>query len=380
MKILLAPDSFKGSLTSLRVIELLEAAARPHFPNAGIIRLPIADGGEGTVDSIITATGGEYRRAEVTGPLGKPVNAVYGITGGRTAVIEMAQASGLTLLSEAQRDPRLTTTYGTGELILAALNEGIRDFIIGIGGSATNDGGIGAAQALGVSFTDADGGEVGFGGGELSRINSIELKHMDPRIKESRITVICDVSNPLTGETGATAVYGPQKGVTPELFGQLEKGMLNYLEVVKKCTGLDMNSIPGSGAAGGLGAALAGFFGAALKPGIDTILDYVSFDELLEGVELVVTGEGRIDGQSVYGKVPVGIAKRCRPKNVRVVAIVGAMGPNAQRVYEYGIDSIMTLVNRDMSLEEALAQAEELLEDAADRMFRLIKAGMGIRS
>ena len=381
MKILLAPDSFKGTMTSIEVIEYLEQAAKSHFSPLEVVKVPIADGGEGTVDSLVMATGGEYRTVEVTGPLeGKRIQAKYGIIGGKTAVIEMAQASGITLIRPEQRNPLTATTFGTGELIKAALDEGIRDFLIGIGGSATNDGGIGAVQALGISFTDERGMEIGFGGKELARIEKIHLEHLDPRIAESRITVICDVSNPLTGPKGATAVYGPQKGVTEKLFGILEAGMENYEKLIMEATGLDMSAIPGTGAAGGLGAALVAFLGAVLKPGIDTILDFVNYEKLLEGVDLVVTGEGRIDGQSVYGKVPVGVAKRSKLKNIPVAVITGGMGHEASKVFDFGIDSIMPLINKDMTLEEALSNSEKLMLDAADRMFRFIKIGMTINT
>lgn len=380
MKIVLAPDSFKGSFSSLEVIEHLEEVARRHFSPLEVVKVPIADGGEGTVDALVTAAKGEYRTVEVMGPLPEMrVKAKYGIIHGKTAVIEMAQASGLPLIPTGKRDPLNATTYGTGELIRKALDEGIRDFIIGIGGSATNDGGIGAAQALGVKFLDGSGKEVGLGGKQLQHIEKIILDDMDPRIKESTITVICDVSNPLTGPHGATAVYGPQKGVTEETFNILESGMKNYERLIKETTGMDMSKVPGSGAAGGLGAALVAFFGAVLKPGIDTILDYVRFEELIEGADLVITGEGRIDGQSLYGKVPVGIARRCKSKGVKVIAIVGGMGPGAQKVYDCGIASIMPIVNAPISLDEAIARSQELLKDAADRMFRFIKLGMELK-
>jgi len=380
LKIVLAPDSFKGSFSSLEVIEHLEEVARRHFSPLEVVKVPIADGGEGTVDALVTTAKGEYRTVEVMGPLPEMrVKAKYGIIHGKTAVIEMAQASGLPLIPTGKRDPLNATTYGTGELIRKALDEGIRDFIIGIGGSATNDGGIGAAQALGVKFLDRFGKEVGLGGKQLQHIEKIILDDMDPRIKESTITVICDVSNPLTGPHGATAVYGPQKGVTEETFNILESGMKNYERLIKETTGMDMSKVPGSGAAGGLGAALVAFFGAVLKPGIDTILDYVRFEELIEGADLVITGEGRIDGQSLYGKVPVGIARRCKSKGVKVIAIVGGMGPGAQKVYDCGIASIMPIVNAPISLDEAIARSQELLKDAADRMFRFIKLGMELK-
>jgi len=377
VKIILAPDSFKGTFSSLEVIQYLEEAAIRNLGQVDIIKVPIADGGEGTVDCLVAAANGEYRTVKVMGPLKQMrVEAKYGIINGKTAVIEMAQASGLPLVPVHKRDPLNATTYGTGQMIKAALDEGIRDFIIGIGGSATNDGGIGAAQALGVEFLDRDNHLIGFGGKELGRISRIVPDGIDPRIRESTITVICDVTNPLTGPNGATAVYGPQKGVDESSFDILETGMKNYERLIKEISGMDMSQIPGSGAAGGLGAALVAFFGAVLKPGIDTVLDYVDFDELLDGADFVVTGEGRIDGQSIYGKVPIGIAKRCMAKGIKVIAIVGGIGQKVEKVYDNGIYSIMPTVNAPMSLDEAMDRGEELLKDAADRMFKFIRLGM----
>lgn len=380
MKIILAPDSFKGTLSSMEIIEHLEEGARRYFDPVDIIKVPIADGGEGTVDALVIATDGEYRSVEVMGPLSNQrVIAKYGIINKKTAVIEMAQASGLPLVKKGEQNPLLTTTYGTGEMIKAALNEGIRDFVIGIGGSATNDGGIGACQALGGNFSDKNGKEVGFGGQELSRIKNIFIGDMDNRIKESTFNVICDVDNPLVGPEGATAIYGPQKGVTEDNFHILEAGMINYQTLIKAVTRLNMADIPGSGAAGGLGAALVAFFAGTLKPGIDAVLDYVNFSELVRDADLVVTGEGRIDSQSIYGKVPVGVAKLCKPLNIPVVAVVGGMGPGAEKVYDFGIHSIITTVNSPMPLEEALSNADELMGNAADRLFRFIKAGYEVR-
>ena len=379
MKIVLAPDSFKGTMSSMEVIEHLAAAAKKHFNQVEIIKVPIADGGEGTVDALVSALNGEYRHVEACGPLGSPVRAKYGIVNGDTAVIEMAQASGIMLLEPGQLNPLYTTTYGTGQLIKAALDDGIRKIIIGIGGSATNDGGIGAAQALGVRFLDADNNEVGFGGKELSRINHIFISGLDERIQSTQITVICDVSNPLTGETGATRTFGPQKGATPEMLEELEQGMVHYSQVVRDKLGIAVNSIPGSGAAGGMGAALIGFLGAELCSGINVVLDLVGFDGILDGADLVVTGEGRIDGQTVFGKVPVGIAGRCKSKGVRVIAVAGCLGQDSEKVYDFGIDGIMQTVQKDMSLEEALKRAGEDLSAAAERMFRLIKVGMELK-
>ena len=380
MKILLAPDSFKGTMTSMEIISFLEEAATLHFDPLEIVKLPLADGGEGTVDTLLFIKGGKYEWAEVTGPLGEKVKAKYGIIEDKTAVIEMAQASGLPLIDRKDRNPLLTTTYGTGELIKDAIEKGIRNFIIGIGGSATNDGGIGALQALGVKFLDEKGNEIGFGGKELGKIKHIELENIDRRIKESNFIVMCDVDNPLTGDRGASFVFGPQKGATKEMLEILENGMRNYAEVIRNELGINVNEIPGAGAAGGLGAALHCFLGAQLKPGIDTILDFANFDEMLKGVDFVVTGEGKMDKQSIFGKAPSGIAKRCRKYGTKAVAIVGSMGEGAEEIYKYGIESIMPTVNKEMSLDEALSRAKELLAGAADRMFRFIKVGMEIKS
>lgn len=379
MKVLIAPDSFKGSLSSYEIIDIVERAVYKHFEDAEVIKLPIADGGEGTVEAIVTACAGMYCTEEVLDPLCRPITATYGIiNGGRTAVIEMAEASGIMLLEEEEKNPLIATTYGTGQLIKAALDKGIRDIIIGIGGSATNDGGIGAAKAVGVKFLDAQGKEVGHGGRELENIKNIDISGLDPRLKDSSIKVICDVTNPLLGEDGATFVYGPQKGVREWELCKLEAGMRNYGALLKELAGEDVGEVAGAGAAGGLGVALLTFFGAHLAPGIDTILDIVNFEKLLEDVDLVITGEGNMDGQSIYGKVPVGIGRRCKKQNIPVLAIVGGMGDDAQKVYDYGIDSIMVTVNRSMSLDEAIERAEELLYDGIDRALRMIGMGMYI--
>jgi len=409
MKMIFAPDSFKGTLSSIEVIEILRRSAGLHFPDAEIIALPIADGGEGTVDAIVTALGGEFCFAEVTGPLpSMVVRAKYGMINllsndttsvtkasvrkvaiknaavRKVAVIEMAQASGLPLLTAEQRNPLKTTTFGTGELISVALNEGADEIILGIGGSATNDGGIGAAAALGVKFLTSGKMPLNsFAGGDLGKITGIDLSDVDPRLMKCKITIICDVKNPLTGPTGATRIFGPQKGASPEILEILEDGMCSYAKIIDemhmKSSGGSISSISGTGAAGGLAVPFLAFFNAGLKPGITTILDLADFDNLLEGASLVITGEGRIDGQSVFGKVPVGVASRCKLKNVPCIAIVGAIGDGAAQVYDYGIDSIMSIYNKNMTLEDALEKNASLLVEAADRMFRMIKTGFMIR-
>jgi len=378
MKVIVAPDSFKGSSTSIAVANAIEKGIKKVFPDAEVIKIPIADGGEGTVEALVLGAGGTFKEVDVKGPLGETVKARYGVLNNGSAVIEMASASGLPLVPENLRNPLVTTTYGTGELIRAALNEGCKKIIIGIGGSATNDGGIGMAQALGVSFKDSENCELGFGGGQLDKLETIDISGIDPRLKDTEIIVACDVSNPLCGERGASAVYGPQKGATPEMVKQLDSNLRHYAEKIKAQLGMDIADIPGSGAAGGLGAGLIVFCGARLKSGIETVLDEVGIDTHLPTADLVITGEGRIDSQSVYGKVPVGVGQRVKKYNKPVLAIVGGIGQGAQAVYEYGVDGIMSIVNNAMPLSEAMERSSELLEDAAERVMRIIKMGMDI--
>ena len=381
MKIVISPDSFKGSNSSIRVATLIEQGVRKVYPDAEIVKIPIADGGEGTVEAAVLGGNGQYRELEVTGPLGEKLTARYGILPGqgtkegKSAVIEMAAASGLPLVAEDKRNPLFTTTYGTGELIRAALDEGCREILIGIGGSATNDAGVGMAQALGWSFKDKNGKEEGFGGKELSKIAVIDNSKVDSRLEQCRVTVACDVTNPLFGKTGAAHVYGPQKGATPEIVEELDQNLRLFAKIVESQLGRDISQEPGSGAAGGLGAGLMIFCGAELKSGIDAMLDIVRFEDHLESTDLVITGEGAIDGQTTYGKVPVGIAKRTQAYNVPVLAIVGDIGTGAEAVYEHGIHGIMSTVNRAMPLAEAMAQSAPLLEDAAERVMRIIRIG-----
>lgn len=381
MKIVLAPDSFKGSLSSLEVIKVLTDSAQNIFGDVEIIDVPMADGGEGTIDALLISSGGTSERVCVTGPMGNRVDAVIGyIHEGKTAVLEMAQASGLTLVPEGKKDPLEAASYGTGEMIRTVLDKGIRDIIIGIGGSATNDGGMGAMRALGVRFTDSGGNELKGKGADLELVSKIDTSGLHPGVPESRITVICDVSNPLLGGCGATYIYGPQKGVTPELLQRLDNGMARYIGVVEKTLGKKIASICGSGAAGGMGAALMAFLNAELKPGIDVILDSVEFEKLIKGASFVVTGEGCIDEQSVrFGKVPAGIMKQCAPEKVPVVAIAGGMGKGAELFWQDNLGSIMTTVNGVMTLDKAMSDSKKLLKNAADRMFLLIKIGMCIR-
>jgi glycerate kinase len=378
MKIIIAPDSFKGSNTSIMVANTIERGIRKVFPDAEVVKIPIADGGEGTVEALVLGAGGTFREVDVKGPLGETIKAIYGILDNGTAVIEMASASGLPLVPENLRNPLVSTTYGTGELIKAAMNEGCKRIVIGIGGSATNDGGIGMAQALGASFKDSEGRELGFGGGELDKLDTIDISGIDSRLKDVEFVVACDVSNPLCGERGASAVYGPQKGATPEMVEQLDGNLRHYAEKIKTQLGMDIVDTPGAGAAGGLGAGLIVFCGASLKSGIETVLDVVEIDKHLPTADFVITGEGKIDSQSIYGKVPVGVGQRVKKYNKPVLAIVGDIGQGAQAVYEYGVDGIMSTVNKAMPLSEAMGRSAELLEDATERVMRIVKIGMDI--
>ena len=378
MKFLFASDSFKGTLSSRRTAELLTRAAQEIFPDCECRCLEVADGGEGTTEAVLSAAGGRRMEAMVCDPLWERRKACYAALDGRRAVMEMAAASGLPLVPAELRDPRNTTSYGTGELIRDALDKGFRDLSIAIGGSATNDGGIGCMRALGVRFLDEDGNELSGCGGDLIKIRSIDRSGLDPRLRDTHVTVMCDVTNPLCGENGATHTFGKQKGGTPEILDELEAGMENYRELLRREFGIDMDEEPGAGAAGGLGAALLSFLRAELRSGIETVLDLIEFDKKLEGVSLVVTGEGRADWQSVFGKVMQGVGRRCLRQGVPAVAIVGSMGDGAEQIFDYGIESMITTVNGVMPLEEALERAEELYLGAARRLFRMLRAARSL--
>lgn len=376
MRFLFASDSFKGTLSSQRTAELLTIAAEEIFPGCECSSIEVADGGEGTTDAVLSAVKGERISVAVHGPLWEEGQAFYGKLDDRRAVMEMAAASGLPLIPLEKRDPCKATTYGTGEMIRDALERGFRDISIAIGGSATNDGGIGCMRALGVRFLDEQGAELDGCGEDLIRIKEIDVSGLDPRIKECRFTVMCDVTNPLCGEDGATYTFGKQKGGTPEILERLEAGMCSYRDLLLKQFGVDMDQVPGAGAAGGLGAALMVFLKGTLKSGIETVLDLVDFDKKLEGVSLVVTGEGATDWQSVYGKVMQGVGIHCKKKGIPAAAVVGSMGKGAEDIFDYGIESMITTVNGIMPLEDALSNAEELYLGAARRMFRMIRSGL----
>lgn len=365
-KVVIAPDSFKESLSALEVAEAIERGFRQIFPQVQYVKLPMADGGEGTVDSMVAATGGEIVRAEVTGPLGQPVQAFYGLLGeGETAVIEMAAASGLHLAPKAQRDPCMTTSYGTGELILAALERGVKAIILGIGGSATNDGGAGMLQALGVKLLDDQRQCLQPGGAALAQLAYIDLSGMDPRLQQVNITAACDVDNPLCGANGASAVFGPQKGATPETVAQLDAALRHYGTLLEQATGREVINVPGAGAAGGMGAALLGMLNARLRPGIEIVIETLRLEEALRDADLVITGEGRLDSQSIHGKTPIGVARVAKRYGLPVIGIAGSLSKDYQVVHQHGIDAAFSVLDRVVSLEEALAEAADNLEVTA---------------
>lgn len=378
MKFLFASDSFKGTLSSEKTSELLTKAAKEVFGECECIGVPVADGGEGTTEAVMKAVKGEKIPVSVHGPLMEQREAFFGKIDETKAILEMAAASGLPFVPEDKRDPGKTTSYGTGELIKAALERGYTDITIAIGGSATNDGGMGCMRALGVKFLDENGAELEGIGADLKKVAHIDCSAMDCRVKDATFTVMCDVTNPLCGKDGATYTFGRQKGATNEILDELEEGMCNYRDVIIREFGVNADNIPGAGAAGGLGAALTVFLKAELKAGIETVLDLIDFDKYLKGVSLVVTGEGMLDWQSCFGKVVQGVGKRCKKHGVPAVALVGSMGEGAEQIYDYGISSIMTTVNAVRELDEVLEKAGELYYGAAIRMFRLLKIGMGL--
>ena len=376
MKFLFASDSLKGTLSSDDTGRLLAKAAKEVFPACICEGIPVADGGEGTVDAVIRAVQGQQIRVKAQDPLMQTRETYYGKLDENRAIIEMALASGYALVPAEKRNPLYTSSYGTGELIRDAIDRGFRDITIAIGGSATNDGGMGCMRALGVRFLDRAGRELMGNGSDLGRLAAIDDSGLDPRIADAVFTVMCDVTNPLCGENGATYTFGPQKGATPEILERLERGMENYRDILIRTYDMNPDTIPGSGAAGGLGAALLVFLRAQLKSGIETVLDLIEFDRRLKGVSLVVTGEGCTDWLSCYGKVVQGVGDRCRKHNVPAVALVGGMGEGAEQIYEHGIRSIVTTVNGIMPPKEAFKNAEILYYQAALRLFRLLKTGM----
>lgn len=371
VKIVIAPDSFKGSLSALEAAKAIEKGVKKARPDAETVLVPVADGGEGTLDSLVSATDGRKVQVNVKGPLLKTVQAEYGVLGDeKTCVIEMASASGLCLIEPSQLNPFITTTYGTGELIKKALDNGFRKFILAIGGSATNDGGAGMLQALGVKLLDADGQSIRFGGGALRELAQIDASEFDTRIAESEFLIASDVQNPLVGRHGASYVFGPQKGATLEMVEQLDQNLEHYADLVEKLTGIRLHEMPGAGAAGGIGGAFQAFFPSEMRRGIDIVVEYTGLKEKLIGAECVFTGEGQIDFQTASGKTPMGVAQEAKKHGIPVFALAGSIGQGIDILYEHGITSVHSIVNGPMALEEAMNRGAELLERTAEQVIR----------
>jgi glycerate kinase len=375
LRVVVAPDSYKGSVSALGVAQAMERGILKVFPNAEVCKIPIADGGEGTVEALVAATHGRLQQAEVSGPLGKRIVADWGILGdGITAVIEMAAASGLPLLAADERNPRLATSYGTGELIRAALDAGLRKIIVGIGGSAGSDGGAGMARALGVRFIDAAGEDLPEGGAALAALARIDMAGIDPRLRDAEITVACDVDNPLCGPRGAASAFGPQQGATPEIVAELERALRHYSVVLERATGRNVAEAPGAGAAGGLGAGLLSFTGAKLGPGVEIVLAAVGFAAAVKDASFVITGEGRTDFQTAFGKAPVGVARTAKRYGVPVFCLSGSLGEGAEEILAQGIDAVMTTCDRPMTLDESMLSGSALIESGSARLCRIIRA------
>lgn len=377
MKIVIAPDSYKESLSALEVARAIEAGFRAVLPQADYVCIPVADGGEGTVEAMVAATGGRRVPVTVSGPLGTPVEAFYGMTGdGRTVIIEMAAASGLMWVPVAARNPLLTSSRGTGELIRAGLDAGVRHLILGIGGSATNDAGAGMLQALGVRLLDAEGRDLAPGGGALAGLARIDCTGLDARLAACRIEVACDVDNPLIGSRGASAVFGPQKGATPDMVSRLDASLAHFADIVERDLGVAVATVAGAGAAGGMGAAMLAFFGASLRPGVDIVTAALGLEAQLIDADLVITGEGRIDSQTLRGKTPIGVARLARRHGKPVIAIAGSVGADADALYEHGIDAVFGTVPGPSSLEQALADAAVNVERTARNIAAMLRMGL----
>ncbi|MDP6043246.1 MAG: glycerate kinase [Dehalococcoidales bacterium] len=372
MKIVIAPQGFKGNLTALQVARAIEEGIKRVVPDTQTTIKPMADGGEGTVQALVDATGGKMIATEVTGPLGKPVTAQWGILSDKvTAVIEMAAASGLPLVPPEKRDPLVTTTRGTGELVVAALDNGCRKLITGIGGSATNDGGAGMAQALGARLLDAKGKELPSGGTALAQLERIDISQMDSRLTDFKVTLASDVNNPLCGPNGASAIYGPQKGATETQVRQLDAALSHYADIIQRDLGIDLRDAPGAGAAGGLGLGLMVFLKARPIPGIDVIIKATDLMADLEGADLVFTAEGRIDCQSAMGKVPTGVALKAKEFGLPVIAIAGEVTDDCRIIYEQGIDAVVSIAPGPITLNQSMTEAEKLIGNAAECAMRV---------
>ncbi|MGZ9585409.1 glycerate kinase family protein [Paenibacillus marinisediminis] len=372
MNIIIAPDSFKGSLSAQKAGLAIERGIKRFNPEIVTAVKPMADGGEGTMDCLVAATNGRYVAAVVKNPLGIDIESGFGILGdGITCIIELAMSSGLYLIDEAERNPMATTTYGFGQLILAALDQGCRRFILGLGGSATNDGGAGMLQALGVELIDEHHQPIGYGGGELGKIASIRLDHMDNRILDSQFIIACDVDNPLIGPNGASAVFGPQKGATSKMVQQLDHNLKHFADMIEQVNGMAIHHISGTGAAGGLAGGILAFLKGELESGVSIVSRLTGLDEAVRHADLVITGEGRVDGQTLRGKTPAGVAQIAKRYHVPVIVLTGSIGEGYEGLYEHGVLAVVSMVNRPMKLEEAMEAAELLLEQAAEQIIRI---------
>ena len=358
-------------MTAIEAALSIEKGIKSAFPNAQTLRIPLGDGGEGTLENLVAATNGFKVPIVVTGPLGNPIEATYGVLGDReTCIIEMASASGLNLITLAEQNPMKTTTYGTGELIKKALDDGYRNFILAIGGSATNDGGTGMLQALGMQLTDSDGEEIGFGGGELIQLSTISMENFDYRISESQFLIASDVDNPLTGIDGASHVFGPQKGASEEMIEELDRGLHHWANLVEQKVDIRLHELSGAGAAGGIGGAFQAFFPSSMRRGIDVAIEYVKLDEALSNADLVITGEGQVDFQTAYGKTPMGVAQMAKRLNIPTIILAGSVGDNIQALYEYGVIGAYSIINRPMNLDTAINEVKTLLANTAEQVCR----------
>jgi len=375
MKIVIAPDSFKESLSAKAVAENIAIGIKKVLPRAETLQIPISDGGEGLLEALVPPLNGTLVTVMVKDPLLRPIRAQYGILGDdTTAVVEMATASGLELLTEAEKNPMRTSTYGTGQLIIDALDKGCTKIIVGIGGSATNDGGMGMIKALGGKFLDAEGNDIGEGGGALANLHTIDCSHLDTRIAQCEFIGACDVSNPLIGPQGASMVFGAQKGGSPEQLQQLDHNLTHYANIIQKDLNKDVATIPGGGAAGGMGAALLTYFNAQLERGIDLILETLQLETHIQDADWVITGEGKIDQQTLYGKTIAGIAALAKKHHVPVIAIAGKVEPNLDNLYHLGVTATFSIVNQPMTLQEAMAQTDKLIQACVENVFRTLIA------
>ena len=373
MKVVIAPQGFKGGISGLEAAQAIARGVAAAVPEAETVLAPVADGGDGTLNALVDATGGQVFNQTVTGPLGQPLEAQWGVMGdGNTAVIEMARASGLALVPQRRRNPRITTTVGTGEILKKALDQGFTRVIVGLGGSATNDGGAGMAGALGARFLDANGRPLPPGGAALSRLASIDTSALHPGLGEASIVAATDVTNPLCGPDGASAVFGPQKGASGEVVLELDAALANFARIVQRDVGVDVADRPGAGAAGGLGAGLMAFAGAQLQSGIDMVCQVLDFDSHLAGADLVITGEGRADRSTIFNKAPVGVARHAQAHGVPTVLLAGGLGPGHEELYGHGIAAVLCIADRPMSFEQSLNRTGELLESAAEQTMRLV--------